>query len=146
MSKSISQIKLKVQMSSLFGECHKSKSDTKFLPPPLKRGIGEFVIWALEFDLSLSFGLWNLTFKPAITSYCQFSKARLSFIFPFSEFPVDGGLVGEAQGEVVYGCVADMCGAEVESRAQGESRGSTAHAGSQGKVGEKAVFGSCADP
>ena len=53
--------------------------------------------------------------------------------------------MGEAQGKVVYGGVADVCGAEVESRAYAESRGRAAHTGPQGEVGKKTGFDACGD-
>ena len=54
--------------------------------------------------------------------------------------------MGEAQGKVVHGRIADVRGAELESRADAESCGRASNAGSEREVGEKTKLGACADP
>ena len=72
-------------------------------------------------------------------------KGLLSFISPFPDFPMDGGLMREAQSEMVHDRVADVRGAQVKFRAEAELCGRALSAGSKREVREKTRLGACAD-
>ena len=55
------------------------------------------------------------------------------------------GLVRETQREVVHDRVADVRGAQLESRADASTCGRALGAGSEREVGEKTNLGACAD-